>query len=87
MGFLREYWSGVRPFLLKFMIDLSVVGMMYVALLFISYLGRMLPIPGWAGVFFEYIHSAGMLIALVIFLILFVNDIYQTKKGETPCLA
>ena len=87
MNFFEEYWAGFRPYLLKFAVDFSVSGSLYLGLYLFRLLTHLLPVVGWAGSFIEHLHSAGIVVAFGIFAWLFVNDIIQIgKKSEFLCL-
>ena|SRR2546426_12345027 len=89
MNFVKEYWDGLRPYLLKIAIDFSVSGSLYLGLYLFRGLTHFLPVSGWAGIFIEHLHSAGIVIAFGVFAILSVIDIIRIRisgRKELLCL-
>ena len=87
MNFLGAYWDGVRPYLLKIAIDFSVSASFYLGLYLFQGLANFLPVGGWAGELIENLHATGIIVALVVFAVLSVNDIIQIReKREHLCL-
>jgi hypothetical protein len=81
----KEVWTGYRPYLVKFMIDLLVTATLWLVLFVFKVLTDYLPITGWAGEFIVNLHSAGTVFIVAIFVLLSAIDIIQVRGGKVEC--
>ncbi len=73
--------------MVKLTVDFLVTGTLWLGLFVFTVVTNLLPVSGWAGMFFTHVHSAGMVAAFAVFVWLSVNDIIQKHGGANPCLA
>jgi hypothetical protein len=82
VGFFREVWLSLRPYLQKFIVDLCISSSLWIALYVFHSLTDYFSIRGWAGEFIVNIHSLGVVLAFVAFGILFTLDVVAIRADE-----
>lgn len=82
VGFFREIWLSLRPYLQKLVVDLCISASLWIALYVFHSLTDHLAIKGWAGEFIVNIHSLGVVLAFIAFGILFTLDVVAIRAGE-----
>ena len=81
---LGEIWRGFRPHFIKLAVDFLVSATFWVGLFLFHLLTTLLPVTDWAGKLIANVHSTGVVLGLVVFGLLSLNDIYQIKKSSAP---
>jgi len=82
-----EVWAGYRPYLVKITIDFLVTASLWVGLFTFKVLIYFVPVSGWPGRFIDDIHSAGIVAAFGVFVVISVTDIIQIHGGPAACFA
>jgi hypothetical protein len=80
LDFLEEIWGDARPYFVKIIVDAAVATSLYFIMFFFKYVADSFPIPGWAGVFIVNLHSVGIVLALMVFICLFVIDVITIHR-------
>jgi hypothetical protein len=80
MNFFQETWTLYRPYAIRLLVDFLVSLSFWLALFLFEKLRLLLPIVGWAATFIDNLHSAGTVIGFLIFVILFILDIWRLRS-------
>ena len=83
MNVLKEVWLEYRPYAVGLTKDFLVAASLWVFFFAFSLLTKLLAVGGWAAKFIEHVHSAGVVVAFVIFAILSTNDIIRTYRTQS----
>jgi hypothetical protein len=78
-----EVWSELRPYVVKFSVDLLATSGLWMVLFLFKVLTELLAIPGWAGEFIVHLHAAGAVAAFGLFACLFAVDLWAIRKNGT----
>lgn len=81
-GFFREIWLSLRPYLQKFVVDFCISSSLWITLYVFHGLTAYLAIEGWAGKFIVSIHSLGVVLAFLVFGLLFALDVVAIRAEE-----
>src|SRR5258708_40014604 len=77
-----EIIAKSRPYIVEIGKDGVVGGSFYVLLVLFDVLLWILPVHGWEGEFFHYIHAVAVLAMLSVFAWMSIIDIYLLHKRE-----
>lgn len=79
--FHEELWSSLRPYILHLIKDWVISVFIWGMVWGFKQVTKLLPIDGWPGELITNIHSFGAILAVAVFTILLVFDIYRIHKN------
>jgi hypothetical protein len=82
VGFFVEAWLGFRPYLLKMIVDFFISAFLWFFLFLFHWLTIIFKIDNWAGKFIVEVHSVGVILAFVLFGLLFTLDVIAINKEK-----
>jgi len=82
VGFFREIWLSLRPYLQKLVVDFCISISLWLTLYVFHVLTEYLAVKGWAGEIIVSIHSLGIVLAFMIFGLLFALDVMAIRTNE-----
>jgi|SRR6185369_3403968 len=82
VGFLRDVWGDLRPYLKHLIVDFCISAGLWIALYLFDLLTRLCEIKGWAGEFIVTVHAVGTVLAFIAFGLLFAIDVLALRAAE-----
>lgn len=79
---LKAVWSGYRPYLIVFVVDLLVAGSLWGVLAIFKWLTKVVPLRERASDVISTIHAAGVIIVFGVLAVSLVYDVIQMKRGK-----
>jgi hypothetical protein len=78
----KEIWSGFRPYLLVFSIDLLAAGSLWGLLALFRLITKLVPLKEKAAEVIATIHSVGVVVVFGVLAGALVVDVVQIKRGK-----